>query len=286
MGHSVETGTDFVRIEVDSGVAVITLNRPDRRNALHDDMYEPFVAAVESFAADPEVGCVVVTGAGSAFCAGGDVRDGSGRRADGVKPTAAERAANLAHNSRITVVLHEAPIVTIAAVNGPAVGAGMAIALACDLRIAAPSARLVTGWARLGFSGDMGGPWLLAHRAGPAKALELLATGSSVDAAEALRLGLVDRVVGNGDDFEAAWRDWAATFASGPRVAIGYMKRNVLNASRLTLAEAVAVEAEHQVAASQTADHREGVRAWVDKREPRFGQPDAPAGAPREEGAP
>jgi 2-(1,2-epoxy-1,2-dihydrophenyl)acetyl-CoA isomerase len=266
----IESGTDFVQIEVADGVGVITLNRPDRRNALHDDMYAPVVAAVEEFCAASDVGCVVVTGAGSAFCAGGDVRDGSGRKPGEPKPTLEERAANLTVNSRITVVLHEAPIVTIAAVNGPAVGAGLAIALACDLRIAAGSATFVTGWARLGFSGDMGGPWLLAHRLGPARALELLALNGSVSAAEALQLGLVERVVED-DQFETSWRRWASQFAAGPQTAIGLMKANVLNASRLTLAEAVAVEARNQVASAQTDDHREGVRAWIDKRQPRFG---------------
>jgi 2-(1,2-epoxy-1,2-dihydrophenyl)acetyl-CoA isomerase len=269
----VDTGTETVKIEVVDRVGIITLNRPERRNALHDDMYDPVISAVEAFAAAPDVGCVVVTGAGDAFCAGGDVRDGSGRRTDGTKPTDEERASNLARNSRITVVLHEAPIITIAAVNGPAVGAGLAIALACDLRIAAPSTRFITGWARLGFAGDMGGPWLLAHRLGPARALELLALNGGLDAEEATRLGLVDRLVAEGDDFEAAWRSWAGEFAAGPQTAIGFMKQNVLNASRLTLAEAVHREAEFQVASSRTDDHREGVRAWVEKRPPRFGPP-------------
>ncbi len=267
MNRVIDTGTATVRIEVVDRVGVITLNRPDRRNALHDDMYAPMIAAVEEFAADPTVGCVVVTGAGSAFCAGGDVRDGSGRGA----ATPEERANLLAANSRITVVLHEAPIVTIAAVNGPAVGAGLAIALGCDLRIATPTATFTTGWARLGFSGDMGGPWLLAQRLGPAKALELMALNGSLTAQAAAELGMVDRLVADGDDFETAWRSWAASFAAGPRTAIGYMKANVANARRLTLAEAVAVEARYQVATALTADHREGVRAWVEKRPPRFG---------------
>jgi 2-(1,2-epoxy-1,2-dihydrophenyl)acetyl-CoA isomerase len=269
----VDTGTETVKIEVVDRVGIITLNRPERRNALHDDMYDPVISAVEAFAVAPDVGCVVVTGAGDAFCAGGDVRDGSGRRTDGTKPTDEERASNLARNSRITVVLHEAPIITIAAVNGPAVGAGLAIALACDLRIAAPSARFITGWARLGFAGDMGGPWLLANRLGPARALELLALNGGLDAEEATRLGLVDQLVAEGDDFETAWRSWAGEFAAGPQTAIGFMKQNVLNASRLTLAEAVHTEAEFQVASSRTDDHREGVRAWVEKRPPRFGPP-------------
>ena len=270
MSQSIVSDSDTVRIEVVGRVCIISFNRPDRRNALHDDMYAPMMAAIEASADDPSVGCVVVTGEGSAFCAGGDVRDGSGRRPDGSRPTREERIAHLVANSRLSVLLHEAPIVTIAAVNGAAVGAGMAIALACDLRIATSSARFIGGWARLGFSGDFGGPWLLAQRVGPSKALELLATNATVDAAEAFRLGMVDRVVAD-EDFDRAWRAWAATFADGPQTAIGYMKHNVNNASRFSLAESIDVEAEHQVDSSLTDDHREAVRAWVDKRDPRFG---------------
>ncbi len=268
----IPTGTDTVRIELgDDGVAVIRFNRPDRRNALHDEMYPPIIATIQALAASGDAGCIVVTGEGSAFCAGGDVRDGSGRRDGAPRPTPAERAANLAANARVAVLLHEAPIVTIAAVNGAAVGAGMSIALACDLRIASPRATFIGGWARLGFSGDFGGAWLLTHRVGPSKALELLGTNATIDAAEALRIGMVDRVVAP-DGFEAAWREYARTFAAGPRTALGLMKANVLDAHRLSLADAIAVESERMVASSQTEDHREAVRAWIDKRPPVFGR--------------
>lgn len=266
----IPTGTDAVRIEVTDRVGIITFARPERRNALSDEMYAPMIAAVESFAADPAVGCVVVTGEGSAFCSGGDVRDGSGRRPGEPKPTLDDRAAALAANARLSVVLREAPVITIAAVNGPAVGAGMAIALACDLRIAVASATFIGGWARLGFSGDFGGGWLLARRVGEARALEILASNRAVGAEEALSLTMVERVVRD-DEFDTAWRDWAATFAAGPQTAIGFMKRNVANSSTMPLAEAIAIESSLQVQASQTADHREAVRAWIDKRAPRFG---------------
>ena len=268
----IPTATDTVRIEVVDRVGVLTFNRPERRNALHDEMYGAMIAAVESFAADPDVGCVVVTGEGSAFCAGGDVRDGSGRRPDGSRPTPEERVANLTANGRLSVVLHEAPILTIAALNGAAVGAGLSIALACDFRIAASSAKVVGGWARLAFSGDLGGAWLLAQRVGPSRALELLVSNRTVDAAEALSLGLVDRVVDDAD-FPSAWRAWSAELASGPKAAIGCMKQNVGDAAHLPFADAIAAEAVRMVASAQTDDHREAVRAWVDKREPRFGRP-------------
>ncbi len=260
-----------MRFDVVDRVGVITLTRPDSRNALHDDMHQPIMAAIETWAADPDVGCIVLTGEGAAFCAGGDVRVGSGRRTDGTKPTLDERAALLITNARLSVLLHEAPIVTIAAINGAAVGAGMALALACDLRIASSSARFIGGWARLGFSGDYGGAWLLRHRVGASAALEILATNRTVGADEALRIGMIDRLV-PAAEFDAAWREWAATFASGPRTAIGLMKANLLDADRLSLADVIEIESHRQISTSQTADHREGVRAWVDKREPHFGQ--------------
>lgn len=268
----IPTGTDTLRVEVDGRVGIITLTRPERRNALHDDMYAPMTSALGEFAADPQVGCVVVTGAGGSFCAGGDVRDGSGRRPDGTRPSGAERVDHLRQISQLSVTLREAPIITIAAVDGAAVGAGMAIALACDLRIASASARFIGGWARLAFSGDFGGAWLLAQRVGQARALEILASNRTVDAAEALALGMVERVE-PADTFDAIWRAWAADFASGPKTAIGFMKQNVANSATMPLHAAIAREAELMVASSATDDHREAVRAWVDKREPQFGPP-------------
>ena len=260
----------MVRFEVRDRVGVITLTRPGSRNALHDDMHEPIGRAIGAWADDPGVGCVVLTGEGAGFCAGGDVRVGSGRRDDGTKPTVEERTAHLVATARLSVLLHEAPIVTIAAVNGAAVGAGMALALACDLRIATESARFIGGWARLGFSGDYGGMWLLRHRVGASRALDIIASNRAVDADEAVRIGLVDRLVPV-DDFDRAWREWAAVFAAGPQTAIALMKANLLDADRLSLAEAIEIESQRQISTSQTPDHREGVRAWVDKRDPVFG---------------
>jgi len=266
----IDTGTHTVRIEVVDRVGIISFDRPERRNALHDDMFAPMIAAIEEFAGDPHVGCVVLTGSGSAFCSGGDVRGGSGRRSDGTKPAREVRIANLVANAQLSVALREAPIITIAAVNGAAVGAGMALALACDLRIATASAKFIGGWARLGFSGDFGGPWLLARRIGEARALEMLATNSTVHSDEALRLGLVDRVVPD-EEFDEAWRAWAARFAAGPKIATGYLKQNLVNASTMSLSDAIVAESQLQIDSALTDDHSEGVRAWVEKREPNFG---------------
>jgi len=268
----IDTGTDTVRIEVLGRVGVITFTRPDRRNALHPAMYTPMIEAVEAFADAPDIGCVVVTGEGSAFCAGGDVSGGERRpRSDGPRPSAEDRASKLTAQSRISVVLRDAPVVTIAAINGPAVGAGLSIALACDLRIAAASASLVTGWARLGFSGDLGGPWLLADLLGHGAALDLIASNARLDAADAASRGLVHRVVPD-DEFDRAWREWAHIFATGPQPATALTKQNVANARRLSLADAVAVEAANMIECAGSADHREGVQAWMEKRQPDFGE--------------
>ncbi len=266
----VPTGSDLVDIRVTDRVAVITLTRSERRNALHADMYPPIRSALRECADAPDVGCIVVTGAGSAFCAGGDVRDGRPRRPDGSRPTTAEREAALLADAALVLDLHDHPKVTMAAVNGPAVGAGFSLALACDFRIASASARFVTGWARLGLSGDFGGAWLLTQLVGPSRALEWLASGQAIAAEEALAAGVVNRVVAD-DVFAAAWGDSARAFAHGPQFAIAGMKRNVRDALTVPLGEALEFETARMVACSETADHKEAVRAWIDRREPRFG---------------
>jgi 2-(1,2-epoxy-1,2-dihydrophenyl)acetyl-CoA isomerase len=267
--RSWRTGTDVVRVAVRDRVAVITLHRPERRNALHPEMYEPIRRALAEFADAPDVGCIVLTGAGSAFCAGGDVRDGRARRADGAPLPPDERVARLVADAQVAVDLHEHPRITIAAVNGPAVGAGWALALACDLRIASASARFVAGWARLALSGDFGGAWFLTRLVGPSVALELLASDAALDAEAAAARGLVNRVVPD-DEFPAAWFAWARSFADGPQDALAAMKRNVADAvdGGLPLPAAMAAEAARNVACSASADHRAAVRSWLDARSP------------------
>ncbi len=214
-----------------------------------------------------DVGVVVLTGAGSAFCSGGDVKG------DPDAPTPRdpdERAAALLADARVVQHLWDHPKLTIAAVNGPAVGAGLSLALACDLRIAASSARLVTGWARLAFSGDYGGAWFLTQLVGPARALELLAGNVALDAGDALALGLVNRIVAD-DDFADAWVAWSAELAAGPTAAIAGMKANVRDALRLPLADALPIETRRMVESAGTADHREAVRALRRRRPPQFG---------------
>ena len=197
------TGTDVVTIARHDRVAVITFNRPERRNALHHEMFDPIQRALAEFADDDRVGCIVLTGAGTAFCAGGDVT-GEGARPGVDRHDRAAHAANLLADAQLSRRLYEHPKLTLAAVNGAAVGAGLSLALACDLRVATATARLTTGWARLAFSGDFGGAWFLTQLVGPSRALELLVTNEPIAAARALELGLVNRVVPDAD-FDDAW---------------------------------------------------------------------------------
>ncbi len=270
--RTIDAGTDVVLLEVSDGFGIITLNRPDRRNALHRDMYGPIKQVLRDFAVAEDVTCIVITGAGAGFCAGGDVRAGRSREGNLAPPSVDEAAASLLDDAQVAQLLHESPKLTIAAVNGAAVGAGMSIALACDLRVLAPSAKLIPGWARLAFSGDFGGTWFLTRLVGPAKAIELLVSNQTVDASEALRLGLANHVVESEDvgDFSSAWRAWARPFADGPRAAIASMKANVHQSLVQPLAEAMVDESRRMVEAARTADHKEAVRAWMDKRDPDF----------------
>ncbi|HZP29058.1 MAG TPA: enoyl-CoA hydratase-related protein [Acidimicrobiia bacterium] len=262
----VETGTEMVVAEIRHGVGIVTLNRPERRNALHVEMYEHVPVVLERFECDPEVGCILLTAAGSAFCAGGDVRDGvARRRAAGEAPAAPsieDSAVELANQARMVVMLHEASKVTITAMNGPAAGAGIGIALATDLRIAAASARFLPSWSRLGFSGDFGGPWFLTRLLGPSRALQLLVDDTEVDATTALELGLVNRVVPD-HELAAAAFEWARRIASGPRAAWTLLKENIRDALALDLRDALPRESERMVRSGLTDDHREAVRRWL-----------------------
>lgn len=262
----IDTGTDTVVAEILDGVGIVTLNRPERRNALHPDMFDAVPVVLERFADDSNVGCVLITGAGAAFCAGGDVRDAPRTRAedaDGNRPSVAESAARLLRDTRMVRLLHEMPKVTIAALPGPAVGAGMSIALSTDLRIAARSARLIPGWGQLAFSGDFGGAWFLTKLVGPSRALQILIEGTPVCADAALAIGLVNRVVED-DEIRTEALAWARSIAAGPTSAWARMKANVADAQVLTLEAALPLESERMVWSGLTDEHRAAARAWLE----------------------
>ena len=267
---NIDSGTDTIRSFIESGVGVIELNRPERRSALHPEMYDAIPRLVERYGSDDAVGCILLTGAGTAFCAGGDVRGGGDRRPSG--PPSHDRPQRrgdpLAHQARAVILLQESPKITMAALPGPAVGAGTSLALAADLRIAAESASLITGWARLAFSGDFGGTWLLTRMLGAPRVLAALVDNATISSAEALALGLFNKVVPD-EQLPAAAMAWARSIAAGPRTAFGFMKQNVRDATRLSLSEALPLESERQMLTRRTEDHREAVKRWLAEAEAR-----------------
>jgi 2-(1,2-epoxy-1,2-dihydrophenyl)acetyl-CoA isomerase len=253
---------------VKDGVAVLTMNRPERLNALSGTMLAALAEALSRLGEDAEVGVVVLTGAGRGFCAGGDVK-GMAEGSEMAGTTLEERAQGLRRHMEVSRWLHEMPKPTIAMVRGPAAGAGLSLALACDIRIAGDSARFATAFARVGYSGDFGGSYYLTQLVGTAKARELYFTADIVDAGEALALGLVNRVVPDAR-LEDETLMLAGRLARGPRVAYRYMKRNMNAAETGTLKDLLDLEAWHHTRCGMTEDHREAARAFVEKREPTF----------------
>jgi 2-(1,2-epoxy-1,2-dihydrophenyl)acetyl-CoA isomerase len=251
---------------IEDGIATLTFNRPERLNALSTPIMEGLLHGLPRLAGDPAVKVLILTGAGRAFCAGGDVKD---MAQGGEQRSAAEAMARLRSRMEVSRILHELPKPTIAMINGPAAGAGLAFALACDLRIAGASARLVTAFVRVGFAGDFGGSFFLTRLVGTAKARELYFTGRPVDADEALSLGLANRVVAD-EDLATVTMELARSLAHGPSIALSLMKRNLNCAESSGLAELLDLEAAHQVQTGRTEDHREAAKAFVEKRAPIF----------------
>jgi len=265
-----DTGTDDLLAEVDDGVAVLTMNRPQRRNALSQAMLTAMDRILCELEVDDGVGCVVLTGAGGAFCAGGDVKAMAER-------SAAEREQTLdavIHHQRLrqrgtSGRLWQMPKPTIAAIGGPAAGAGLSLALACDLRYAVEAAVLTTAFARVGLSGDYGGTWFLTRLVGSARARELYYFSDRLTAADAERLGILNAVF-PAADFDAEIMRRARSLASGPRLAYRYMKENLNRAADGELGECMDIEATHHIHTGLTEDHREASKAFVERREPRF----------------
>ncbi|HEX7438796.1 MAG TPA: enoyl-CoA hydratase [Caldimonas sp.] len=254
-------------LEIRDGVAVLTMNRPERLNALSQPMIDSAIAALERCADDPAVGCVVLTGAGRGFCAGGDVTAmGSGPNTGLTLEQQIDRQLGI---HRFAGLLHAMPKVSIAAINGACAGAGMGLALACDLRVAADNAKFTTAFAKVGFSGDFGITWPLVRTLGEARAKELLLLSDVLTAQQALDLGLLNRMLPAAELIPAAMQ-LAARIAQGPLVAYRYMKQNVHAASTESYQSLLDREAFTQRRTGDTADHREGVAAFMEKRAPKF----------------
>ena len=198
MSVTIDTGTDELLCAIDQRVATITLNRPEKRNALSDNLTPALRQTLLDLETNNDVGCIVITGTGNAFCAGGDIGGMAGNRSEepGPRPTMQNRIRTLIHKQEtlsMRLFNHAKP--TIAALPGVAAGAGFCIALACDIRIAAASTFVTTAYRNIGFSGDYGGSWLLNQLVGPAKTKELFFTGRRVQSDEAFALGIFNQVV-------------------------------------------------------------------------------------------
>jgi 2-(1,2-epoxy-1,2-dihydrophenyl)acetyl-CoA isomerase len=261
--------SDELLYRLENRVAVITLNRPERLNALTKDMMQALRMRLAECAVDEAIGCVVLTGAGGAFCAGGDVRVQAKVAAEGSPETPERRTDLLRASMEASRLLHEMPKPTIAMLNGVAAGAGLSLALACDLRIAGRSARMTTAFAKVGLSGDYGGTWFLTQLVGTAKARELYFLSDVLDAARIEVLGLANRVVADAE-LVAETMALAAKLANGPSVALRYMKRNLNTAVSGDLAAALDSEAYGMLRSRASEDHKEAARAFVEKRPPVF----------------
>jgi enoyl-CoA hydratase/carnithine racemase len=265
----VDTGTGELLCEIRDRVALITLNRPEARNALSDRLTPALRRMIKQCADDPKVGALLITGAGNAFCAGGDVK-GMGDNLSKVEVPIDERVADLRVKQRnLTGALVAVRKPTIAALPGPAAGAGLALALACDIRIAAESAIMATGYARIGLTGDYGIAWLLTRLAGTSRARELMFLSERIDAHRCEMLGLVNRVVPDTELRDTAFA-LAKSLAEGPSIALGRMKDNLDRALMSDILESMDQEAENTVQSARTTDHKQAVRAFIEKRKPVF----------------
>ena len=272
--NTIETGTEELLCRLEDRVAIITLNRPKKKNALSDHLTPALRQTLLDLETKREVGCILITGSGDAFCAGGDIggMGGNASKEEEVseRPTAEERVRALIHKQEtLTLRLADHAKPTIAALPGVAAGAGLCIALACDIRVACRSAFVTTAYRNIGFSGDYGGSWLLTQLVGPSKAKELFFTGRRVQSDEALALGIFNNVFEDAS-FENEALAMAKQIASGPPIAIAFMKEHINRAVTGDLRSNLAMEADRLIRCAATSDHKEAVKAFMEKRTPVF----------------
>ena len=265
----IDTSTGELLCEIRDRVALITLNRPEARNALSDQLTPALRRIIKQCGEDPSVGALLITGAGVAFCAGGDVK-GMGSNSAKAETPIDERIADLRIKQRtLTGALVGLRKPTIAALPGPAAGAGLALALACDIRIAAELAVMTTGYARIALTGDYGITWLLTRLVGTSRARELMFLSERIDARRCETLGLVNRVVPDAELRDVAFA-LARSLAEGPSQAFAGIKDNLDHALTADFLDSMDQEAAYMVRSARTTDHKEAVRAFIDKRKPVF----------------
>lgn len=265
----IETGTDELLCEITRRVAVVTLNKPHKKNALGDILTPALRALLPRLEARSDVGCVMITGAGSAFCSGGDVSE-MGGSSPSRPQSLEERIADLTEKQQaLTGRLYHLTKPTIAALPGAAAGAGLSIALACDLRIASEDAFMVTAFRNVGLSGDYGASWFLPRLVGLARAKSLLYLSPRLSAQEAQSIGLVDRVFPT-DTFREEALGYAIDLANGPTQALGKLKANLQAALTQSLDDSFALEAKHMIESGSSPEAREAISAFKEKRKPQF----------------
>jgi 2-(1,2-epoxy-1,2-dihydrophenyl)acetyl-CoA isomerase len=258
--------TDLVLQNLENGLLTITMNRADRRNALNPEMTQGLVEAARRAGEDHDVRAVLLKGAGGTFCVGGDVKSMAAGRA----PLPFEaKMSNLRRGMEVSRLLHLLPKPVVAQVDGAAAGAGLSIALACDLRVASASVKITTAFAKVGLSGDYGGTYYLTKMLGSAKARELYLMSPVLSGQEALAAGMVTKVVPDAE-VDAAAHELAMSLAQGPSVTLGYIKRNINNAETMSLEACFDGEAIHHSRSGETDDHKEAAKAFVEKRKPVF----------------
>ena len=266
MSHAPQPASPLILEAKHGSVTTLILNRPDRLNALNNDLSTAINEAFTRIASDSSTHVVILTGAGRAFCAGGDLSAiGKGRE----RGDATELAPILRSGMQAVLKMRTMPQPVIAAVNGPAAGAGMNLALAADIRIASEDAVFGQNFAKVGLFPDYGGTYFLPQLVGPSIAAEMFYLGDMIDAKTALRLGIVNHVVPGGN-LEAEARALAEKIASGPQVAIRAVKQTLFARDQHALVEALEKEVEHQLKCFHSHDCHEGIRAFLEKRAPSF----------------
>ncbi len=261
-----EDMNDMVLQDLDQGLLTITMNRPDRRNALNPDMTRGLVEAARRAVEDHAVRAVLIKGAGGTFCVGGDVK---AMAAGGAPLSYEDKVVNLRKGMEVSRLLHQLQKPVVAQLDGAAAGAGLSIALSADLRVASELVKITTAFAKVGYSGDYGGTFFLTQLVGSAKARELYLLSPVLTAQEALAYGIVTKVVPDDQVADAA-REMALSLATGPSITYGYIKKNINNAETLSLEACFDGEAMHHTRCGETADHKEAAKAFVEKRKPVF----------------
>lgn len=268
---AIDTGTDHLLADLTGGILTLTFNRPEARNALSSELLQALGSQLADGEINPEVRCVVITGTGAAFCAGGDVKAMSETNSNGAKSTLDTLIQRQRLNQRATSArLYKMPKPTLAVLPGPAAGAGLSIALACDLRIMSSTAFMTTAFAKVGFAGDYGGSLFMSQLVGTAKARELYFLSDRISAKEAEDLGLTNWVV-EPEALQESAAGIAQKLANGPTVAYSYMKENLARAlTSADVHDCLDLEASHHIHCGGTDDHKNAVEAFIEKRAPVF----------------